>query len=321
MQPGGDVVAAVASLYDDKLKPYGDILHQRLLERATIDGKTPPFIGLDRLRAICQECSRLDVRTEAAGSFSVFLVDQPPLLVDPADPADPYSQLLWDEMRAYFAKDGPGSKTCLPGNRYKCAVALAKLGLRRLREFYLGEVAHVVALAMGSRRILGIRNGRILPFWKCISAAPEDMVRPDGTEGDDAEFSGEHGSSSSADVARATDVDYSLLRTPTVRRREMRHAARARRRERAAREDARLPASGAEIDRARSGSPPRAAAPAGAVASPRMRSSAGSRPATEQPTASGTTHGGAEATASAGSGLVTAPPKATGTAHEGRPAA
>jgi hypothetical protein len=172
-----EVVAAVATLYDDKLKPYADVLLQRLLARAAAGGGTPlPFIAPGRLRAICQECPRLAVRAEAAGDFSVLLADpgaQGRRLVDPADNVDPYSLELWDEMRTYFAKDGVGSSKSLPGNRYAAAVELGRLGLRRLRGLYLGEVAHVVSLATGIRRILGTRDGRIVPYWRSEAGARE----------------------------------------------------------------------------------------------------------------------------------------------------
>lgn len=98
MQLSVDVMAAVASLYDDKLKPYGDILLQRLLERVTVDGRRLlTCIGLGGLCRICHECPRLTVKTESAGNFSVVLIDpRGPWrrLVDPADSSDPYSQEL-----------------------------------------------------------------------------------------------------------------------------------------------------------------------------------------------------------------------------------
>ncbi|CAK0903212.1 unnamed protein product [Prorocentrum cordatum] len=125
-----------------------------------------PFICPKELRALCERSLRLVVWPEGGREYSVTLADgDPRAFVDPADKRDPYPQEMWDGLAAHFATDGAGLSEARPGSRYACARALAELGLPCVRGLTLGELNHVVALAMGSRRILGwSAAGRAVPY-------------------------------------------------------------------------------------------------------------------------------------------------------------
>jgi len=164
------VEAAARSLYADRLKPYGRILIRRIGELASAQSgaAAAPFICPKELRALCERSLRLVVWPEGGREYSVTLADgDPRAFVDPADKRDPYPQEMWDGLAAHFATDGAGLSEARPGSRYACARALAELGLPCVRGLTLGELNHVVALAMGSRRILGwSAAGRAVPYHR-----------------------------------------------------------------------------------------------------------------------------------------------------------
>jgi hypothetical protein len=165
-----EVVAATLSLYADRLKPYGRILIRRIGELACAQSgaDSPPFICPKGLRALCEDSPRLLVRPEDGREYSVVLAgDDSHAFVDPADKRDPYPQGMWDFLAAHFAEDGGGLGEARPGSRYACALALAELKLPCMHGLSFGEINHVVALAMGSRKILGwSAAGRAVPYHK-----------------------------------------------------------------------------------------------------------------------------------------------------------
>jgi hypothetical protein len=185
-----EVLSATLGLYADRLKPYGRILLRRIGERACAQSGAsfPPFICAKELRALCEGSSRLLVRPEEAREYSVVLADDSSYpFVDPADKRDPYPQEIWDGLAAHFAEGGAGHDEALPGSRYACAMALAELDLQCLRSLTLGEVNHVVALAMGSRKILGYSSGRAVPYHKSeagikLKCAANAMPVPTGPD-------------------------------------------------------------------------------------------------------------------------------------------
>jgi hypothetical protein len=170
-----EVVAAVQSLYSDHLKPYGRILLRRIGELASSrsGGGQPPFINTKDLRDVCERSRRLSLQAEEASEYSVALRGECPSFVDPNDPNDPYPSELWESLRSYFAEGGAGHDSGLPGGRYACARALAGLGLACLAGRSLGELSHVVALAIGQRRVLGYRDGQTVPFQRSEAGIKE----------------------------------------------------------------------------------------------------------------------------------------------------
>lgn len=154
-----DVLSAVKSLYEDLLKPYGRILRKRLLERAAdhIDH------DLGQLRAICEACLQLQVLPEDGGEWCVLFVGSSTEFVDVYSPDDPYPEELWQAADAHFRHLG-GKEAFLPGGRYACAHALQLQQLQFLRGRSLGEVCHIVQLAISQRKVLGYSNGAIAPY-------------------------------------------------------------------------------------------------------------------------------------------------------------
>jgi hypothetical protein len=167
------VVIAVESLYADRLKPFGRILIKRMGELAgditegahcvhTGEGLISRVDSKHLLR-ICRQCPRLRVEDLDYGEYAAMLVGRPPAFVDIDNADDPYPQDLWADLRAYF--DGPAdSYPPLPGSRYNSARALKARSLPCLQNLSLGEVCHVLALAVSHKKILGHSKGHIVPY-------------------------------------------------------------------------------------------------------------------------------------------------------------
>lgn len=173
-----EVVAAVESLYTDGLKPYGRILRKRLTERALIemgrpiDSEDAPDVDIRHLRAICNTCNALRVDSEEGGDWSAVLVGRPQKFINIYSPDDLYSQSLWDAALAYF-ESLEGEEMVLPGGRYACAQVLKSRNLDFLKDLSLGEICHVVQLAISQKKVLGYLNGAVVPYSRSQSMVKE----------------------------------------------------------------------------------------------------------------------------------------------------
>jgi len=160
-----NVVAAAESLYYDQLKPYGRILRKRLAELSA-GGTTE--IDTQVLKATCEACPCLQVQEEEGGDWSVLLIGRPPDFVDVYNPLDIYPPELWHAATAYF--DGLSDADMkLPGGRYSCAKTLAGRGLSFLQGRSLGQVSHIVQLAISQKKVLGYLNGAVVPYSRSQS--------------------------------------------------------------------------------------------------------------------------------------------------------
>lgn len=193
-----DVLAAVESLYHDRLRPYGRILLKRLGERLAVDlspavtvttvrvngkegGEIVPRIDTAHLRKSCERCRQLRVEAEEGGEYSVFLVGWPANFVDAQKEYDPFPSALWAAMSAFFAEGGAGAYLELPGGRYACARTLQTAGLPFMSGYVLGEICHLVQLAISHKKILGYLDGRIVPHFRSENVVKQqsaDRLQP-----------------------------------------------------------------------------------------------------------------------------------------------
>jgi hypothetical protein len=163
-----EAVAAIETLYADQLKPYGRILRKRLEERAVAAGRQAPEFDTSALKAICESCCTLRVEGEAGGDWSVLLRDRLNSFVDVYSPEDVYPTSLWSAMGRYFA--GPeGAALRLAGGRYSCAQDLVARRLPFLAGLSLGQVCHLVQLAISQKKLLGYFDGAVVPYWRSQS--------------------------------------------------------------------------------------------------------------------------------------------------------
>merc|ERR1740121_733974 len=116
-----------------------------------------------RLRRVCQTCPQLELQPEDGREFSVTLVGRPRQFLDACSPHDLYPPEMWLDAATYF-KNLSKEEMYLPGGRYACARVLVARGLPFLAGCSLGQVCHIVQLAISQKRILGYLEGQLVPY-------------------------------------------------------------------------------------------------------------------------------------------------------------
>jgi hypothetical protein len=169
--PQPEILKAVASLYADRLRPFGRILRKRLAERSE-QGEASAECDLTQLKKACEECRKLALTSEEGGEWSALLVGEPDDFVDVYDKCDPYPDALWSAADSYF-RSLPETEAVLPGGRYACAQTLASHNLDFLQGYTLGHICHFVQLAIATRKILGYLNGGITSYNLSHSCAKD----------------------------------------------------------------------------------------------------------------------------------------------------
>eukprot|EP00439_Symbiodinium_sp_Y106_P050922 s2967_g6.t1 len=151
-------------------------------ERAqAIQRQSVPFICagaaalLRHLKGLCDGSDQLDIAPEKGGDWSVTFRGRAQVFVDPDSPVDDFSPRIWEAARAYF-NSLPESEALLPGGRYSCAQELVQRELPFLSGFTLGEVCHLVQLAISKHKILGFRHGAVVPYSRSQSRVKEERT-------------------------------------------------------------------------------------------------------------------------------------------------
>jgi hypothetical protein len=180
------VLAAVESLYDDQLKPVSRILRKRLLERSVEEslgcalspalGEHQQEIDVERLQALCHQSQDIVIQREVGGDWAALLVGRPCNFIDVYSNEDQYPEELWSVISAYCKKEF-FSSTGLPGGRYACALALKEAKLPLLSSRSLGQICHVVQLALSTRKLLGYSSGAIVPYSNSQSMVKERCAK------------------------------------------------------------------------------------------------------------------------------------------------
>lgn len=98
--------------------------------------------------------------------------------MDVYSPEDVYSQSLWTAAETYFGglSEREGQ---LPGGRYACGVELAARGPPFLRGLSLGQICHVVQLAISQKKLLGYQGNAVVPYERSQSMV-KDRCAQDG---------------------------------------------------------------------------------------------------------------------------------------------
>jgi hypothetical protein len=172
-----DLVWAVDSLYADEIRPFGRILRKRLAELATAAGSHGAAeMDVRQLRALCEACPSLYITTEDGGEWSALLRGRQMTFVDAYSPVDVYPAELWQAAAAYFTSL-EGDALVLPGGRYSCAQALVARCLPFLQGRSLGQVSHIVQLAISQKKLLGYLNGAVVPYGRSQSMLKEQCAK------------------------------------------------------------------------------------------------------------------------------------------------
>jgi len=129
----------------------------------SVDPESMPRIDPKVLRRICEESENLWVTPEEGKEYSAVPIGRVVNFVDVCDPCDPFNSSLWFAFAAYLetlALQG----SSLPCGRYACARALVSQELPFLTGLSFGRICHVVQLAISQKRLLGHRDGRLVPY-------------------------------------------------------------------------------------------------------------------------------------------------------------
>lgn len=163
--------AAVMGLYRDQIKPHKNEVSRRLGELSA-----PAYLQKHCL-AICEDLPNVyHVLRSSPTLIDIFLNDNPSWFqgwVDPKDPIDKYPQTTWLSLQTYFSNliqqekenpSPPGEPATyqLSGGRYAVAKQLKTSGPDDLRGMTLGQLCHLVQLAV-NRGILVVSGAFIVP--------------------------------------------------------------------------------------------------------------------------------------------------------------
>lgn len=167
-----ELIVAVESLYKDQLRPYARILRKRLAEIASVSGRSGCEVDVKDLRAFCNECASLRVENDEGSDWGVTLVGWNADFIDVYSPEDAYPPKLWHLFTLYCAEP-KNSAMVLPGGRYSCSQTLVQLKLPFLQGYSLGQVCHIVQLAISQKKLLGYLNGTLVPYAHSQSMVKE----------------------------------------------------------------------------------------------------------------------------------------------------
>lgn len=167
-----EIIAAIGSLYEDQLRPFGRILRKRLAERSESCGESAAEVDLVQLRRSCDENTQLSVSREEGGEWSSLITARSDTFIDVYEKMDTYSEEMWQAADLYF-QNLPQDDGVLPGGRYACAQTLASRNLDFLQGRTLGKICHFVQLALSTRKVLGYLNGGITSYNRSHSCAKD----------------------------------------------------------------------------------------------------------------------------------------------------
>lgn len=150
------VMACLLSLYRDRIRPTLDNFRRRLKE-----GKCPDVM-IQALLPFCARVDALNIMPPLRGEQpTIFFLQEPDWFegwVD-VEALEPESAEAWAALVGLVQKDDNLSLPCGP---YQAAIELRSRAVPGLQQCSLGELEHLVRLAIG-RRLLGSHSDRLQP--------------------------------------------------------------------------------------------------------------------------------------------------------------
>jgi hypothetical protein len=116
---------------------------------------------------VSEACRGLCVENSDAGDWAALLVSRPAFFIDVYSENDVYPEEMWSAMEAYvknLAESDNEELRTLPRGRYASAQAFLARELPFLYGRSLGEVCHIVQVALSKRKLLGYVEGGIVPY-------------------------------------------------------------------------------------------------------------------------------------------------------------
>jgi len=118
----------------------------------------------------------LHVKDGDGGDWAALLPGVAESFVDVYSPQDCYPPELWRDLANYLSSVD-GADMTLPGGRYSCAQVLVQRRLACLATCSLGQVCHIVQLAISQKKLLGYLNGMVVPYSRSLSMVKEQNAR------------------------------------------------------------------------------------------------------------------------------------------------
>jgi len=174
------LTATLESLYKDRIKPFGNYVKGRLKERSSPEAAIRTFVDL-----YGQHPDLFTVEKHAeSDEVAIYFKEAPEWFkgwVDIDASTDPYPEELWTSFAKYL-EDGHA----FAGGRYGMARYLMDKDLAFLKEYTLGEVCHLVQLAIQQRKIIAYHKKLLKPMSQAtqlpVGGATTGEKSPEGEE-------------------------------------------------------------------------------------------------------------------------------------------
>jgi len=156
------LTAALTSLYKDRIKPMGNYIKGRLKERSSPEVLLRQFADL-----YGQHPDLYQVQHSGSDEPTILFASAPDWFkgwvdIDASD--DPYPDTMWKEFKSFL--DGGDN---FAGGRYGMARELAGRNLSFFAPYSLGEVCHIVQLAIQSRKIIVYHKKMLKPMTPVLT--------------------------------------------------------------------------------------------------------------------------------------------------------
>jgi len=176
------LTSILESLYEDRIKPMANYVKGRLKERSVPELVVKSFVELYAQHPdlfLVQQPSQ----TQSGDEATIFFVTEPSWFkgwVDIDSPNDPYDETMWEELAKFL--DGEHT---FAGGRYGMARELMQRNLPFLAPHSLGEVCHIVQLAIQVRRLIVYHRKMLKPIQTVLcqlSPSNGNGVQAEGEE-------------------------------------------------------------------------------------------------------------------------------------------
>jgi len=176
------LTSILESLYEDRIKPMANYVKGRLKERSIPEPIVKSFVELytQHPDLFIVQRPTPDTQTEDP---TIFFVKEPSWFkgwVDIDAPDDPYDESTWVE----FAKFLDGEHT-FAGGRYGMARELMQRKLPFLAPYSLGEVCHMVQLAIQHRRLIVYYRKMLKPIQTVLCQLSPSSGNGASSEGEE----------------------------------------------------------------------------------------------------------------------------------------
>jgi len=165
--------STLESLYKDRIKPMSNYVKGRLKERSCPEVVIKSFVEF-----YGQHSDLFRLQASPSEETAIFFVTEPSWFkgwVDIDAPEDPYDEGLWQAF-----KDFLDSGHAFAGGRYGMARELAQRNLAFLSAYSLGEICHIVQLAIQKRKIIVYHRKMLKPMP--AAGAGADALAANGGE-------------------------------------------------------------------------------------------------------------------------------------------